>query len=176
MSPTDAAKLWWSTFDGYKNKGYTLWSPAVTNAQAGEQWMDEFLGACGCADDVRNSCLIEATRSSRRFQISVMAVHFYDTNPQNLITFVQHWHTKYGKPVALTEFACQNFGGGAQANMDQVWSFYKTVMPFLTSQSWMEGVFPFGTFRRSKPYAPLLIYRLQASWRTWATSTPTTNS
>ena len=73
-----------------------------------------------------------------------MAVHFYDTNPQNLITFVQHWHNKYGKPVALTEFACQNFGGGAQADMDGVWSFYKTVMPFLTSQSWMEGVFPFG--------------------------------
>ena len=84
-------------------------------------------------------------RSSQCLQIDVMAVHFYDTDPQHLISFVQHWHSKYGKPVALTEFACQNFGGGAQANMDQVWGFYKTVMPFLTSQDWMEGVFPFGT-------------------------------
>lgn len=56
MSPQDAAKLWWSTFDGYKNEGYRLWSPAVTNAQSGEKWMDDFLGACGCADDVCQLC------------------------------------------------------------------------------------------------------------------------
>lgn len=36
-----------------------------------------------------------------------MALHFYDTDPQKLISYVEHWHQKYGKDVVVTEFACQ---------------------------------------------------------------------
>ena len=36
-----------------------------------------------------------------------MALHWYDTDPQNLIDYVTHWHEKYGKPIVITEFACQ---------------------------------------------------------------------
>ncbi|PSR73625.1 hypothetical protein PHLCEN_2v10544 [Hermanssonia centrifuga] len=126
MAPGDAATLWKQQFQNRAGEGYDLWSPAVTSSTRGEAWMDQFLTAC---DDC---------------SISHMALHFYDTNPQNLIDYVTHWHSKYGRNIVITEFACENFGGGAQATMDQVWSFYQTVMPWLMSQDYVTAVFPFG--------------------------------
>ena len=36
-----------------------------------------------------------------------MALHIYTTNAQDVISYVEHWHSKYGKPIVITEFACQ---------------------------------------------------------------------
>lgn len=36
-----------------------------------------------------------------------MALHFYDTDPQALITYVQEWFDTFGMPIMLTEFACE---------------------------------------------------------------------
>lgn len=126
LDPVAAAVLWKAQVEPKRTDGAQLWSPAVTSSARGEQWMDSFLAACtGC-------------------NIAKMALHFYDTNPQNLIAYVEHWHQKYGRDIVITEFACQNFGGGAQASMDEVWSFYKTVMPWLMSQPYVTDIFPFG--------------------------------
>lgn len=46
--------------------------------------------------------------------------------------------------VDLTPPLPQNFGGGAQADSDQVWAFYTTVIPWLMSQDYVEAFFPFG--------------------------------
>ena len=32
----------------------------------------------------------------------------------------------------------------AQASIDDVWAFYKKVMPWLMSQDYVQGIFPFG--------------------------------
>ncbi|KIP12830.1 glycoside hydrolase family 128 protein [Phlebiopsis gigantea 11061_1 CR5-6] len=127
MDPGDAAAYWKSQVQSKAGEGYELWGPAVTSSTRGETWMDNFLAACngGCT-------------------FTHNALHFYDTDPQALITYVQHWHNKYGKPIVLTEFACQNFGGGAQADSGQVWAFYKTVIPWLMSQDYVTAFFPFG--------------------------------
>jgi hypothetical protein len=36
-----------------------------------------------------------------------LALHVYDTDPQAVMNYIEHWHTKYDKDVAVTEFACQ---------------------------------------------------------------------
>ncbi|KAF7797530.1 hypothetical protein EIP86_008730 [Pleurotus ostreatoroseus] len=126
MSPQDAANLWQQQFQWRTSQGYELWSPAVTNAPDGETWMDEFLAACsGCS-------------------VSAMALHIYTTNAQDVISYVEHWHSKYNRPIVITEFACQNFGSGSQASMDEVWAFYQTVVPWLMSQDYVTAFFAFG--------------------------------
>lgn len=127
MDPQSAASYWKQQVNNRAGMGYDVWGPAVTSSSRGEQWMDSFLAACdgGCT-------------------FSHHSLHFYDTDPQALISYVEHWHQKYGKPVVLTEFACQNFGGGAQADSDQVWAFYTTVIPWLMSQDYVTAFFPFG--------------------------------
>ncbi|KAJ3525966.1 hypothetical protein NM688_g8321 [Phlebia brevispora] len=124
MSPQDAANLWQQQFAWRSSQGYSLWSPAVTNAAEGETWMDEFLSACsGC-------------------QISHMALHFYDTSAQNFMTYVEHWHSKYGLPVVITEFACE-----ASIAIDLIGLFsyfWQTVVPWLIQQDYVTAFFPFG--------------------------------
>jgi hypothetical protein len=51
MSPQDAAALWRRYMEPLKDRdsGYTLVSPACTNAPSGKTWMQQFLKACdGC--------------------------------------------------------------------------------------------------------------------------------
>ncbi|GJE84660.1 glycoside hydrolase family 128 protein [Phanerochaete sordida] len=127
MDPGAAATFWQQQVNPRAGMGYDIWGPAVTSSARGETWMDNFLAACAGACTFSHNSL-----------------HFYDTDPQALITYVEHWHQKYGKPIVLTEFACQNFGGGAQADMDQVWAFYQTVIPWLMAQDYVTAIIPFG--------------------------------
>ncbi|EKM59670.1 uncharacterized protein PHACADRAFT_192050 [Phanerochaete carnosa HHB-10118-sp] len=127
MDPSSAAAYWKQEVNPRTGMGYDIWGPAVTSSDRGEQWMDNFLAACG------GGCTF-----------SHDALHYYDTDPQGLISYVEHWYQKYGRPIVITEFACQNFGGGAQADMDQIWNFYTTVIPWLMSQDYVEAFFPFG--------------------------------
>lgn len=127
MAPGDAAGFWKSSVQPKASEGYELWGPAVTSGSRGEKWMDDFLAACNGGCDFSHN-----------------ALHFYDLSADNMITYVEHWHSKYGKPVVITEFACQNFGGGRQANSGEVWAFYKKVIPWLMSQDYVTAFFPFG--------------------------------
>ena len=57
----------------------------------------------------------------------------------------------------------QNFGGGAQASIDGVWAFYKTVMPWLVAQDYVHAIFPFGELQLiliSLPWAYPDLFRL----------------
>lgn len=128
LSPDYAAKLWKQYIEPLKNQGYQLISPACTNAPSGKTWMKEFLKACN------GGCTIHG-----------LAVHFYGTDPNAMISYLKDMHSTFGYPVWATEFACQNFSGGPQCNKDQVWHFMQTVKPFMDSQSWIPHYFAFGT-------------------------------
>jgi hypothetical protein len=125
--PGTAVANWWSHMEPLGNAGARLWSPAVTSSPDGEKWMDQFMSAC-------STCNIYG-----------IPVHWYGTNPDELISFVKRWQGKYGKPIALTEFACQDFSGqGHVADMGEIWAFYKKVMPFLMGPEGPAIVAPFG--------------------------------
>ena len=40
----------------------------------------------------------------------------------------------------------QNFNGGAQASMDDIWGFMSQALSFVDSTSWMAGACPFGMY------------------------------
>jgi O-glycosyl hydrolase len=41
------------------------------------------------------------------FQIDAIALHWYGTDPQAFIAYVQDFHNTFGKNLWITEFACQ---------------------------------------------------------------------
>jgi len=126
LDPGYAAQLWKQYIQPLKQHGYFLVSPACTNAPKGLEWMKRFMAACtGCTFDA-------------------VATHFYGTNPDSMIAHLNTIHNTFGRQVWVTEFACQNFSGGAQCTQDQVWHFMKTVKAFMDSTSWMGKYFPFG--------------------------------
>jgi len=126
IDPGYAATLWKQVLDPLKDQGYTLISPAVTSGSSGIPWLESFFGACkGC-------------------KVDILAVHWYGTDPQAMIDYLNQMHTTFNKPIWVTEFACQNFGGGAQCSADQVTNFMNTVTKFMDNTSWVQQYFAFG--------------------------------
>ena len=128
MNAWHAADLWMQHIQPLKSQGYTLVSPACTNAPAGLQWQRDFISAC----------------NQRGCSVDIIATHWYGTNTQNFIDHVTQYHDTFGREVWVTEFACQNFGGGAQCTADQIWSFMKTVTDWMDNTSWVGRYFYFG--------------------------------
>ncbi|KAG6833748.1 hypothetical protein H0H87_001180 [Tephrocybe sp. NHM501043] len=115
--------------EGYANAvlGFNeLISPAPTNADSGKTWLQNFLKAC-------EGCTVDA-----------IAVHFYGTDPQKLIDYLVEIHNTFGKPIWLTEYACEDFSGGKQCSTDDVWNFMTKTKNFMDNTSWMERYFYFG--------------------------------
>jgi hypothetical protein len=126
MTPARAAQVWKQYIQPLKNQGYSLVSPACTSAASGKTWMQEFFAACdGCTFDA-------------------VALHWYGTDPQEFIKYLQDFHSTFNLPIWPTEFACQNFSGGAQCTSDEVWNFMTTVKNFMDSTSWVGKYFAFG--------------------------------
>jgi hypothetical protein len=127
MSPADAAKLWRQVIDPLKNKGYQLVGPACTSAPNAIDWYRQFLAAC-------SDCTFNA-----------LALHYYGTDPNDFIGYVESFHNAFPQyQIMVTEFACQNFGGGAQCSKDQVFNFMSTVTKWMDSQWFIKYYFAFG--------------------------------
>ncbi|KDQ64748.1 glycoside hydrolase family 128 protein [Jaapia argillacea MUCL 33604] len=126
MSPQHAADVWKQYIQPLANKGYKLISPACTSAPDSKGWMQQFFAACtGCTFDG-------------------LAIHFYGTSAQDLINYITDFHTTFGLPIWVTEFADQNFSGGAQANQGEVDAFMTQATDFMNGQDWVHAYFWFG--------------------------------
>ncbi|KAI0939468.1 hypothetical protein AcW1_004498 [Taiwanofungus camphoratus] len=127
IDPQTAASLWQQNIQPKKQLGYNLISPAVTSDAAGIPWLQQFFQACqGCTFDG-------------------VAMHWYGTDPNAFMSYVENFHTTFNLPVHITEFADQNFSGsGGQADMDDIWNFYGTINPWLDSQPYVASYFQFG--------------------------------
>jgi len=127
MSPSDAVGAWLQYLEPLVSQGYKLVSPSTTSAPDGITWMQSFLQIC-----------------AGRCTIDYHALHFYGTSAQDLITYVQNWHNTFGKPIMLTEFACQDFTGGPQCSASQVQNFYGTSIKWMESQDFVTAYFAYG--------------------------------
>jgi len=126
MSPQDGANLWMQYIQPLKNEGYQLITPATTSDPDGMTWMHDFMAAChGCTFDK-------------------VAIHWYDTTFEKFQTYLELWHNTFNLPIWVTEFACQNFNGGAQPDSGQIWEFYTQSIEWLDSTDWVELYAPFG--------------------------------
>jgi len=137
ISPQHAADLWLQYMEPLKQKGYTLFSPAVSSDPDGITWMQNFFTACkGCT-------------------IDYVAAHWYDEGADKFIAYMENFHTTLGRDIAVTEFACQNFSGGTQCTSDEIWSFMTTVIRWCESTSWIHSCHPFGFMHDLQNVNPL---------------------
>ncbi|CAL1702239.1 unnamed protein product [Somion occarium] len=127
MSPEFACAVWHDAIEPLAKQGYTLVSPATSGNPKGIDWMHSFFNCC-------KDCTVHA-----------MGVHWYDIHAKDFKSWVQRWHDEFdGRDVLVTEYAVQNFNGGPQASKDEIFAFHQEVGPWLDSQPWVKGYFPFG--------------------------------
>lgn len=110
-------------------------------------------------------------------KVDAIALHWYGTDAKDFIAYVTDMHNTFNKPIWVTEFACQNFAGGAQCSWDQVFDFMRTVTSFMDGASFVQEYFAFG--KRSCIWAYLILPTnviSQALCMTCSMSTLPTNS
>ncbi|KAH9844054.1 glycosyl hydrolase catalytic core-domain-containing protein [Rhodofomes roseus] len=125
-----AASLWQQYIQPKADVGFGLISPAVTNDDQGIPWMQSFISSC-------NGCYFSAG----------CAVHVYTTSADDFKSYLNKYHDTLGSScnaIHVTEFACQNFGGGDQPDTGAIWSFYSDVIQWMDSTDWIQSYFAFG--------------------------------
>ncbi|KAJ7499091.1 glycosyl hydrolase catalytic core-domain-containing protein [Mycena latifolia] len=120
------------------SKGYTLISPAMSSRPNGKDWMATFMSNCG--DDCN---------------VGGIATHYYGTDLEEFKTYVTYWHDTYNLPVYVTEYADQDFNGGPQASMDQIWAFMTGATEFMNANSWVKAHCWFGAMEGMDNVNPL---------------------
>lgn len=126
----------WNTYIApLASQGYQiLGSPATTSAPDGLTWIQGWL------DQVS-------------VKPNVICVHWYDVGFENFQTYVQNFYDNTGRrTIWVTEFACQNFNGGAQCSMDQIWDFVNRATQWMDQTDWIGGYAPFGALYPSVFY------------------------
>ncbi|KAJ6509985.1 glycosyl hydrolase catalytic core-domain-containing protein [Mycena vitilis] len=127
MDANSGIQIWREYMLPLASKGYTLISPAMSSRPNGKDWMNTFMKNCG------NDCAV-----------SGIATHYYGTDIEEFKSYVTYWHTTYGLPVYVTEYADQDFNGGPQASMDEIWAFMTAATEFANSNDWLKAHCWFG--------------------------------
>ncbi|KAF8916849.1 hypothetical protein CPB85DRAFT_1215960 [Mucidula mucida] len=126
MSPDHAVELWWKYMEPQRANGHKLVSPAVSGSPEGFEWMKSFFSKCsGC-------------------HIDMVATHWYDVKAADFIAYQQKYHDQFGLPIIVTEFACQNFNGGAQCSSGDIWDFMGQVTSWMDNTDWILNYCYFG--------------------------------
>jgi hypothetical protein len=123
--------LWNTYIAPLANQGYSiLGSPAPTSAPDGLVWVQQFLDGVSVKPNV-------------------ICIHWYDVGFPKFQEYVTNFWTNTGqRTIWVTEFACQNFNGGAQCNEGEVWSFVQQATAWMDQTSWIGGYAPFGFMRQ----------------------------
>ncbi|KAJ7699904.1 hypothetical protein B0H17DRAFT_1047614 [Mycena rosella] len=138
MDATSGIQIWREYMMPLASKGYTLISPAMSSRPNGKDWMATFMQNCG------SDCAV-----------SGIATHYYGTDIEEFKTYVTYWHDTYNLPVYVTEYADQDFNGGPQASMDQIWSFMTAATEFMNANSWVKAHCWFGAMEGMDNVNPL---------------------
>ncbi|KAF9649636.1 hypothetical protein BDM02DRAFT_3094347 [Thelephora ganbajun] len=125
-SPDRAVQVWYQCLRPLVEKGYTLMGPVTTSAPDGYDWMVQFFNQCG------GDCHVDE-----------VPIHWYDVRFEDFQVYINKW-AGFGKPLRVTEFACQNFNGGNQPSMDQIWQFTGQAINYLESDNRILSYAPFG--------------------------------
>ncbi|KIO28848.1 glycoside hydrolase family 128 protein [Tulasnella calospora MUT 4182] len=104
-------------------------APAVTTSPKGVAWIEDFMSQCGSNCD-----------------IDFMCFHYYGMDPDDFIKTIKDLHTKFNKPIWVTEWACQNYGSNQdkQCSLSTIKSFMAETQAFLDNTSYIERYAWFG--------------------------------
>ncbi|MGL4514419.1 MAG: glycosyl hydrolase [Lacipirellulaceae bacterium] len=133
MSVADAVALWDVMDHQFASAGIKLVSPQLGDDTGGRAWMDDFM----------------AQANTLNLTIDAVGMHWYGsvspTNPvasaNAFLGRVDHWHTRYGKPIWISEFAGMDWGADditSPALIAANEAFLSVVIPGLESRSHVE--------------------------------------
>ena len=145
MDPQTAAALWKQYIEPQVAKGYKTCSPAMSSRPNGKNWMSDFMAACKDCTVCAHIVSLHAAIDSFMYQVDYQCVHWYDIGFDNLKTYLTDYHNQLGLPILLTEFADQNFNGGAQASQGEIFQFMGQALKFFDETDWILAACPFGT-------------------------------
>jgi hypothetical protein len=125
VDATSACQLWREQFAQLRDQGIRLGSAAPDSAPSGKQWLIDFNNVCPDAQpdfcSLPLSILLSPTKEAERLTQKVVradVLHWYDVKAEDFQKYVLDFATTFGKPIWVTEYACQNFNGGAQCSSD----------------------------------------------------------
>jgi hypothetical protein len=137
MSADDGVSLWKQYMLPLADKGYTLISPAMSSRPNGKDWVKTFMEDC-------DNC-----------QVSGIATHYYGTDLEEFKSYVKYWHDTYNLPVYVTEYADQDFNGGPQANIGDIWAFMEGATQYANENDWIHAHCWFGAMTGMSNVNPL---------------------
>lgn len=126
MDPGSGVAFWKQYVKPIRDMGKKVTSPATSSNPNGLTWVKNFKSQCGECD------------------WDYTAIHWYDVTFDKFKTYCETWHDAFGKDIIITEFALQNFNGGDQPSLGDVYSFFSQAIPYLESTPWIVGYAPFG--------------------------------
>jgi len=131
ISPEDAVSFWKQYMSPLKAQGYSIGMAATTSAPSGLQWVLKFKDICP-------ECWAET---------DFVPLHYYDVSTDHFKQYVTDYHNAVQKPIWITEYACQNFNGGAQCNWDETMNFHYEMASWFNDQDWVHRYSPFGAMK-----------------------------
>jgi len=131
LTPARAAQLWLQYIEPLSNEGYKwLVSPSTSSNPNGKVWYSSWLAAC-----------------NGKCNPTHLSIHYYATTAAGFISYMELWHDTFKLPMMVTEFACQNFDGGAQCSESEVQDFMTTSINWMESSSFVTAYFAFGVMK-----------------------------
>ncbi|KAG8897312.1 hypothetical protein FRB99_008236 [Tulasnella sp. 403] len=128
MSVGEAISLWYQYVKPVKARHG---SPAVTSSPNGFKWIRDFMNGCGDCD------------------VDYVTFHYYGMDADDFIAKVTSLHDEHNKPIWITEWACQNYGGNQdkQCSDSDASNFMRATQGFLDSTPWIERYSWFGALK-----------------------------
>ncbi|AAW41614.1 hypothetical protein CNBB2240 [Cryptococcus deneoformans B-3501A] len=136
ISAADAVTYWVTDYLPVRASGIRLGGAATTSAPDGLQWVLDFVKACTDAGNSAADCAAD-----------FIPLHWYDVDIENFKSYVENFHTQTGSNIWITEYACQNFNGGAQCTDQESWDLHIAIAAWFDEQSYVERYSPFGVMQ-----------------------------
>ncbi|WVQ71795.1 hypothetical protein IAR50_001337 [Cryptococcus sp. DSM 104548] len=134
ISAADSVQYWMNDYLPLRSsKGTRLGHAATTSAATGLQWVQDFKTACTQDGNSDADCTSDFT-----------PIHWYDTTAENFQSYVENFHNSVGQNLWVTEYACQNFNGGAQCTDQEIWNLHTEMAAWFDQQDYVERYSPFG--------------------------------
>ncbi|KAI9637835.1 glycosyl hydrolase catalytic core-domain-containing protein [Dioszegia hungarica] len=137
MAAGDSISYWMNDFLPLRSKGVRLGGAATTSAPSGLVWSQDFEKLCVQYGNSKADCTPD-----------FVPIHWYDVTPQNFQAYVENYHKGVGHNLWVTEYACQNFNGGAQCSDGETWALHQQMSNWFDQQDYIERYAPFGVMKQ----------------------------
>ncbi|EJD55476.1 hypothetical protein AURDEDRAFT_179225 [Auricularia subglabra TFB-10046 SS5] len=129
MTVQEGTYLWRNFMMPLKKNGYRLLSHSVSSAPSGLTWLLEWKKDCP-------DCW--AT-------VDALSLHYYSPDADGFIAYMKNMHAKLGKPIMVTETACEDFSGeGRRCSPAQAEAYLNKITKWMDETDWIHGYFYFG--------------------------------